>query len=1399
MARERILNWKLLVVVLIGLAVFLGTGYGLHKWNRSNRAAKGLTDGQEAFSQSQWKEATYHLGIYIGNTPRTPEVIPVLLKHAHAQLNTRPLTKKSMSQSIESYRTIQRIENEFSVPPDKRSVAAEKLVEIYLIRKAPEEAELIAHRAMAINSTPLLRKLYAKSLVDQRKFQEGAIVYQALIEEFPEDIFAYEAMGKLTELRLEDFVLPPNQWFNQAVEKNPTSPLSHICRADYYYRHHDLDQAQADLKKAMSLDLSDEILIYLRLIKSLLQAKDLVNTEIYLIAAQKISPKNQKLWQFWALTALRSNDKEKQLAVAEQGLLALKNQRWDFLPSAIELYLSANEIDQAEKCLEQLREKKMFLPLTDYFSGRLAEIRGDYFQSLRDWNQALQLGLESPKLRLAMARIALKLGSNYEASQYLRKIIEDHPNHFKARLELAKLLFKSESWQEAEEHALVARQLEPDNLLASLLHLQSRVQRLVEKSVAFDSVLWQKISEEYLSLRLVFPESRELAIAQIKLEMGRHRYDQSQRLFDELKYKFPDDPEVDLTLIHMEMAQNNFSIAVKLLNQAIGRYEQSIVFDELLARLYFCHKEIEKSKTVLSQGIARVKNPLSKRQLQLQLVQCHQVLAETQAAYELLKRLTEEFPQDISIKSKYLRTSEVLSDHDLAQQLIEQIKDIEGLDGYRWHYEQAYYWFYQEDFITHGTQIIEHLKEVLVVNPTDSSAHLLLAKAYDRSGNVSLALMEYRNALNSAYDDPRIMAAYATLLYRTQDFVKGDAILDEAESLGIDHPILTRLELYRRIRLKDVDSAEKLLQDSIEKHPGEVELKLLLVRLEIEKNNYEKANQLLSEIRKKSPDSLEAIALIVDICLLQDDEEKALKYCEQFFKEREDAVAYSLRARTYARLNRLEDAIIDIEKTTAIEPDNVERWIEKSHFYVNLGQHENALIAIRKAMNVGEDSLRAKKYAIELLFLSNKPQDRQRGEAVLEAALQMAPHDIELRLVQARFLMTKNWAAALRQAESILTSITEQQPSSVEAWVLLGNLYLRQNDPGKAINVIITGLGNVPNDKSLLFLKSKAEAIHSPEIAMETLERIHELYPNDFGVVLGLADLYADNRQPEKTISFLKAEMIRYENPVFQNKARLLLIAMEHLKGNTAVAYGQLDEFKILYPNDYGLFLTYVDFFIKDQRFDELTEMALLRIKDEAGQHVLPLTVANRLASLSNTNARKKAENIFRDLLNKYPNDTAVLNDFGQFLHQAGRFSESAKVFESILVIDPQRITAANNLAWIYATELGNDSKALELAQKGLEVDPDYADLLDTRGVIYSHLGDYQNAVNDFEHCLSLYHYGHVSRAAVHFRLAKALLALNQTGQAKDRLEEALRIHRTRNTLTPPELQEVNHLLTQLR
>jgi len=258
---RRYFNWKLAIVLLLGIVVLGATAFGLRKWRKTNRAEDALVLGKQAYDEHKWEEAAIQYGRYLAVEP---EDVPILLKYADAQLKRRPMKRTNIQQAIGAYRTVLRIDK-------NNSEATMQLTEVYLTMGMPGEAELIAKRYLQANQNPELRRMFALALASQRKFSEAAVELKAILQEHPEQILAYETLCQLIKQRPEDFPEEPARWFNEAVKNNPSSALAYIVRAGFYRRSKNASKALADLKQAETLDLSEPT-VRLRLVKELINA-----------------------------------------------------------------------------------------------------------------------------------------------------------------------------------------------------------------------------------------------------------------------------------------------------------------------------------------------------------------------------------------------------------------------------------------------------------------------------------------------------------------------------------------------------------------------------------------------------------------------------------------------------------------------------------------------------------------------------------------------------------------------------------------------------------------------------------------------------------------------------------------------------------------------------------------------------------------------------------------------------------------------------------------------------------------------------------------------------------------------------------------------------------------------
>ena len=104
----------------------------------------------------------------------------------------------------------------------------------------------------------------------------------------------------------------------------------------------------------------------------------------------------------------------------------------------------------------------------------------------------------------------------------------------------------------------------------------------------------------------------------------------------------------------------------------------------------------------------------------------------------------------------------------------------------------------------------------------------------------------------------------------------------------------------------------------------------------------------------------------------------------------------------------------------------------------------------------------------------------------------------------------------------------------------------------------------------------------------------------------------------------------------------------------------------------------------------------------------------------------------------------------------------------------PDNVIAMNNLAWIMCEEQHRFEEALELVETGLKLQPTYADLIDTRGVTYYRMGEYEKAIKDFNLSIRLYPKDVPENVSTNFHLVRALVKNGQDTQAFQMIDHVL-------------------------
>lgn len=1401
MAR-RYFDWKLVIVLVTGFIVLGATAAGLRQWQRGRRAEYGLEAGLKAYDSQRWEEAATNLGRHLAVEQ---DDVPILLKYADAQLRIWPAQPNTVRQAIAAYRAVLRIDED-------NSEAAMRLAKIYVAIGAAGEAELIARRQLRTNEDPELRRLLAVVLAMQQKSDEAAEELKGVIEEHPDQLLAYETLGQLTEQFAaggEDLPGQAAHWFNLAVDNNPSTPLAYVIRAAFHIRHNDMAKARADLNQAEKQDLSDPA-VRLRLAQERVNTGDLDKADEHLAVVQEATPTDPTLWQIWAQLALRSQSQEKMLRIAEAGLTELSSYPWTFMSKAAELFILGGQLDRASDCISKMRRKNMDPGVVAYLEGLLANEKGQLFEAVKCWRRGVEEAMipantgrrkDPPgRVRLSLASALSRLGDTQSALAQLHALVSERPDFFGGRLALVRLLAQTGDWVETRRHAHTATQLAPENFEAQLHHLQACIQLLAARPTPDSARTRQEIEDRLAKLENDTNGALEVKLLQFQLAMQLANFEKAEELITHLKKDHSPHVQVAMAEAELLTAQDKTEDTIFVLRKTIDEFPQAVEPVEYLATLLARQGNHGAAEETIDDALARLERPAAQHDLGLLLAQVYSMGGEQNKAYESLKTLAEKLPNHISVKRRLLACEQITNDLGQAQEIIDDIKSLEGEDGWQWKYEQAKIWFGADNFKHRCPQIISLLRKSLLANPEDQASRMLLGAAYERAGELQLAVSTYRDALNRSPDDIRIIIPTVAALYKAQEHDEAEQILSRiSQGKLLYPPQLQSVRLQSFVRRGELSSASEILQDLLASDPNNQAARFSLALLQMRQNEYDEASKLLAELKAHDPNSLLIIGAQIQLNNVQNKPEEALALCDEAVNNLGSASAYILRARTYAMLEQADKAIEDLGHAIAAEPNNAAAWVARSDFYRRLGRSVEAVADIQQALFLAPDNIQVQRHAISLFLASGGRENLSQGRIILDKALASNADDIELRLLKARCLLAEGTTPTIENAEHILEKITEDRPETSEAWVRLGEILLSQQQLGRALDTALRGLVHKPKDKSLLMLKARVEAARSPILAIPTLKELRRADPNDADIALHLAGMHTKAGETGKAVNLLKEQLAFCKDSGQERKVRLGLGVALYRNGNKANARKEFDSLLRSAPADPAPLLAEARLLMDDKHWSQLTQKITQWSDTHPEDTGTLLKIARDAVSTEDSEAKEISEDLLRKILDRDPNNLRAMSTLAVLLQMTGHGAESARLYQRILELKPDNLVAVNNLAWIMCQEQNNFQQALELTDKGLRMAPQYIDLIDTRGVLYYRLGKLDKAIQDFTTCIKLYPRGAPPGVSSRFHLARALAELGQTNTAIEHLNQALDLDSRIGGLSTADLTEARNLLEKLQ
>jgi tetratricopeptide (TPR) repeat protein len=208
------------------------------------------------------------------------------------------------------------------------------------------------------------------------------------------------------------------------------------------------------------------------------------------------------------------------------------------------------------------------------------------------------------------------------------------------------------------------------------------------------------------------------------------------------------------------------------------------------------------------------------------------------------------------------------------------------------------------------------------------------------------------------------------------------------------------------------------------------------------------------------------------------------------------------------------------------------------------------------------------------------------------------------------------------------------------------------------------------------------------------------------------------------------------------------------------------------------------------RRMQEAVQLCLqARAADSSFQPVLTLASLMLLGTASQDDFQTVEPNLV-DAVSAHPDEARLVSAVADVRAVQGKLDDAIRLYEQALKVQPNNVLVMNNLATILGEQPNQHDKAREYIDRAIELAGPSPPLLDTKGMILFHAGDYANA----RVCLEAATWDPEADPRFFFHLAAAYLRLGDTDRSRKAYEHATTHQFQRQVLTPSD----QALLTEL-
>ncbi|MFX0197134.1 MAG: tetratricopeptide repeat protein [Candidatus Hodarchaeota archaeon] len=688
-------------------------------------------------------------------------------------------------------------------------------------------------------------------------------------------------------------------------------------------------------------------------------------------------------------------------------------------------------------------------------------------------------------------------------------------------------------------------------------------------------------------------------------------------------------------------------------------------------------------------------------------------------------------------------------------------------------------------------------RQALARNPSATDVADTLVSLLEKQGRFSDA----EKVLQQIETNPRVTSAwYVRMALRAGDFSRA---IDELKLRvsNDDRDANSRILLARLVywQTRDADQAFKYLNEAEAIASGSMALTAARVSILRAEGQAEEAQRILDDYvanRGVFGAYVMRAAYLAnegEFELAEKDYRKLTTFAEQ------GAIGYELLSNFYTRNEKLDKAIVTLEEGLNAYPTNLrlERRLMKTLFLRAQAQDQQRALEILATLEerLPQDPELMSLRAMQMLEES-APQSLKAAREKLENVIKLEPTAVDTHLVLIGIMMQEG---EYETARDYAIRALGSNPDNLALLLARGRAELALENTRMAGQLAHLVLQRDPNNTEARDVLVAA-ALHSKnrdllEEARMLIESVTGSDPTDEKLLLSRVRVLVAMGLPQIAIPEMEAYCQTKEGSSSVD-AIVTLADLYRISGDMDQAKQMIEQAERVNPNNQVVIHARFVWLVAQNQYEELAGISSAYLSAEEQNPMTLVRAASVLAALDSMTLKEEGLRLFEHAVTLSPTSKNARLGLAFTLYQTGNTERAERIYKELLEQYPNDIQILNDLAWILQENYHRYAAALELADRGLSLAPNDLHLLDTRGTILSNMADrLADARKDFERLVELSPSDTRQQAKALLQLGRICAKLDDLVQAKQHLQNALEIDRKIDVFTPEERSEIARIL----